>query len=115
MNLGFNRDAITDPKAAATALQKFVQDLPAGSFGSLLSHSALLAQYKNSVLMDSIIPRHHMLPSRGKRVTAQEMAKSIQMMMKSSQRYAYLRDLFRIVFHFPIEEVNIQRNVTISV
>lgn len=115
MNLGFNRDAITDPKTAASALQKFVQDLPAGSFGSLLSHSALLAQYKNSVLMDSIIPRHHMLPSRGKRVTAQEMAKSIQMMMKSSQRYAYLRDLFRIVFHFPIEEVNIQRNVTISV
>ncbi|RSM18913.1 hypothetical protein CDV31_002235 [Fusarium ambrosium] len=115
MNLGFNRDAITDPKTAATALQKFVQDLPAGSFGSLLSHSALLAQYKNSVLMDSIIPRHHMLPSRGKRVTAQEMAKSIQMMMKSSQRYAYLRDLFRIVFQFPMEEVNIQRNITISV
>ncbi|KAI8719359.1 hypothetical protein NCS52_00716500 [Fusarium sp. LHS14.1] len=115
MNLGFNRDAITDPKTAATALQKFVQDLPAGSFGSLLSHSALLAQYKNSVLMDSIIPRHHLLPGRGKRVTARETAKSIQMMMKSSQRYAYLRDLFRIVFGFPMEEVNIQRDVTISV
>ncbi|KAL2675203.1 hypothetical protein Neosp_011385 [[Neocosmospora] mangrovei] len=115
MNLGFNRDAITDPKAAASSLQKFVQDLPAGSFGSLLSHSALLAQYKNSVLMDSIIPRHHLLPGRGKRVTAREMAKSIQMMMKSSQRYAYLRDLFRIVFGFPMEEVNIQRDVTISV
>ncbi|KAJ4315547.1 hypothetical protein N0V84_008310 [Fusarium piperis] len=115
MNLGFNRDAIADPKTAATALQKFVQDLPAGSFGSLLSHSALLAQYKNSVLMDSIIPRHHTLPARGKRVTAQEMAKSIQTMTKSSQRYAYLRDLFRIVFQFPIEEVNIQRNVSIVV
>ncbi|KAM0440910.1 hypothetical protein ACHAPT_000213 [Fusarium lateritium] len=115
MNLGFNRDAITDPKTAAAALQKFVQDLPAGSFGSLLSHSALLAQYKNSVLMDSIIPRHHMLPARGKRVTAQEMAKSVQMMTKSSQRYAYLRDLFRLVFQFPIEEVNIQRNVSIVV
>lgn len=115
MNLGFNRDAITDPKTAATALQKFVQDLPAGSFGSLLSHTALLAQYKNSVLMDSIIPRHHILPARGKRVTAQEMAKSIQVMTKSSQRYAYLRDLFRIVFQFPIEEVNVQRNVSIVV
>ncbi|KAM0344397.1 hypothetical protein ACHAPU_007581 [Fusarium lateritium] len=115
MNLGFNRDSIHDPKAAATALQKFVQELPSGSFGSLISHSNLLAQYKNSVLTDAIIPRHHALPTRGKRVTAQEMAKSIQMMMKSSQRYAYLRDLFRIVYQFPVEEVDSRRNVSIAI
>ncbi|KAF5662321.1 hypothetical protein FHETE_8028 [Fusarium heterosporum] len=115
MNLGFNRDSIHDPKAAATALQKFVQELPPGSFGSLISHSNLLAQYKNSVLTDAIIPRHHALPARGKRVTAQEMAKSIQMMMKSSQRYAYLRDLFRIVYQFPVEEVDSRRNVSIAI
>ncbi|KAF4955722.1 hypothetical protein FSARC_11783 [Fusarium sarcochroum] len=115
MNLGFNRDAISDPKAAATALQQFVQELPPGSFGSLISHSNLLAQYKNSVLTDAIIPRHHVLPPRGKRVTAQEVAKSIQMMMKSSQRYAYLRDLFRAVFQFPVEEVDTRRNVSIVV
>ncbi|CAF3552157.1 unnamed protein product [Fusarium graminearum] len=115
MNLGFNRDSIHDPKAAATALQSFVKDLPPGSFGSLISHSNLLAQYKNSVLTDAIIPRHHTLPARGKRVTAQEMAKSIQMMMKSSQRYAYLRDLFRVVFQFPIEEIETRRNVSIVV
>ncbi|KAG5663755.1 hypothetical protein KAF25_006340 [Fusarium avenaceum] len=115
MNLGFNRDSIHDPKAAATALQKFVQDLPPGSFGSLISHSNLLAQYKNSVLTDAIIPRHHTLPTRGKRVTAQEMAKSIQMMMKSSQRYSYLRDLFRVVYQFPIEEVDARRNVSIAI
>ncbi|KAF5018203.1 hypothetical protein F66182_9822 [Fusarium sp. NRRL 66182] len=115
MNLGFNRDSIHDPKAAATALQKFVQDLPPGSFGSLTSHSTLLAQYKNSVLTDAIIPRHHTLPPRGKRVSAQEMSKSIHMMIKGSQRYAYLRDLFRVVFQFPIEEVDTRRNVSIVV
>jgi hypothetical protein len=115
MNLGFNRDSIHDPKAAAAALQSFVKDLPPGSFGSLISHSNLLAQYKNSVLTDAIIPRHHTLPARGKRVTAQEMAKSIQMMMKSSQRYAYLRDLFKVVFQFPIEEVETRRNISIQV
>ncbi|KAG7421159.1 hypothetical protein DER46DRAFT_653001 [Fusarium sp. MPI-SDFR-AT-0072] len=115
MNLGFNRDTIHEPKAAAAALQKFVQDLPPGSFGSLISHSTLLSQYKNSVLTDAIIPRHHALPARGKRVTAQEMAKSIQMMMKSSQRYAYLRDLFKVVFQFPVEEVDTRRNVSIVV
>jgi hypothetical protein len=115
MNLGFNRDTIHEPKAAAAALQKFVQDLPPGSFGSLISHSTLLSQYKNSVLTDAIIPRHHALPARGKRVTAQEMAKSIQMMTKSSQRYAYLRDLFKVVFQFPVEEVDTRRNVSIVV
>ncbi|KAF4470027.1 hypothetical protein FALBO_3068 [Fusarium albosuccineum] len=115
MNLGFNRDAISDPKVASAALQKFVQDLPPGSFGSLISHSNLLAQYKNSVLTDAIIPRHHSLPTRGKRVSAQEMAKSIHVMMKSSQRYAYLRDLFRVVFQFPLEEVDSRRNVSIGV
>lgn len=115
MNLGFNRDAIADPKAASPALQKFVQELPPGSFGSLLTHSTLLTQYKNSVLTDAIIPRHHTLPARGKRVSSQEMAKSILMMMKSSQRFAYLRDLFRIVFQFPLEEVDTRRNVSIVV
>ncbi|KAM5355481.1 hypothetical protein ACJ41O_002127 [Fusarium nematophilum] len=115
MNLGFNREAIHDPKAASSALQKFVQELPPGSFGSLLSHSTLLAQYKNSVLTDAIIPRHHTLPARGKRVSAQEMAKSIHMMTKSSQRYAYLRDLFRFVYQFPLEEVDTRRNVSIIV
>ncbi|KPM37368.1 hypothetical protein AK830_g9214 [Neonectria ditissima] len=115
MNLGFNRDAIGDPKAAAAALQHFVQDLPQGSFGSMMSHSTLLSQYKNSVLMDTIIPRHHSLPIRGKRVTAHDMAKSIHTMTKSSQRYAYLRELFRFVFQFGLEEVDKRRNVSIVV
>ncbi|KAH7156259.1 hypothetical protein EDB81DRAFT_382343 [Dactylonectria macrodidyma] len=115
MNLGFNRDSIIDPKTAASALQHFVQDLPTGSFGPQMAHATLLSQYKNSVLMDTIIPRHHSLPIRGKRVTAQEMAKSIHTMIKSSQRYSYLRELFRFVFQFPLEEVETRRNVSIVV
>ncbi|KAH6990769.1 hypothetical protein BKA56DRAFT_216093 [Ilyonectria sp. MPI-CAGE-AT-0026] len=115
MNLGFNRDAITDPKSAAAALQHFVQDLPIGSFGAQMAHATLLSQYKNSVLMDTIIPRHHSLPIRGKRVSAQEMAKSIHTMIKSSQRYSYLRELFRFVFQFPLEEVETRRNISIVV
>ncbi|KAL6413642.1 hypothetical protein AUP68_03163 [Ilyonectria robusta] len=115
MNLGFNRDAIADPKSAAAALQHFVQDLPIGSFGAQMAHATLLSQYKNSVLMDTIIPRHHSLPIRGKRVSAQEMAKSIHTMIKSSQRYSYLRELFRFVFQFPLEEVETRRNISIVV
>lgn len=115
MNLGFNRDAIADPKSAAAALQHFVQDLPIGSFGAQMAHATLLSQYKNSVLMDTIIPRHHSLPIRGKRVSAQEMANSIHTMIKSSQRYSYLRELFRFVFQFPLEEVETRRNISIVV
>ncbi|CAM1504290.1 Fc.00g018810.m01.CDS01 [Cosmosporella sp. VM-42] len=115
MNLGFNRDTISDPKTGSVVLQKFVQNLPAGSFGSLTSHAALLSQYKNSVLTDAIIPRNHTLPTRGKRVSAHDMAKAIYAMSKSSQRYVYLRDLFRFVFQFSLDEVEQRRNVSIVV
>lgn len=115
MNLGFNRDTITDPKSGSMILQKFVQNLPVGSFGTLSQHATLLQQYKNSVLTDAIIPRHHILPIKGKRASAHEMARSIHNISKSSTRYTYLRELFRFVFQFPIDEVDSRRNVSIVV
>lgn len=115
MNLGFNRDTITDPKTGAAALQNFVQGLPVGSFGSLPSHATLLQQYKNSVLTDAFLPRSHALPVHGKRVSAQDMAKSVQAMSSSSPRYSYLRELFKFVFQFSIDEVESRRNVSIVV
>jgi hypothetical protein len=115
MNLGFNRETITDPKTGASILLKFVQGLHAGSFGSLPAHTTLLQQYKNSVLTDAFIPRNQILPSRGKRVTAQDMAKSVQVMSKSSQRYAYLRELFKFVFGFPMDEADARRSISIVV
>lgn len=115
MNLGFNRDTITDPMAGSTILQKFAQGLPPGSFGSLPTHATLLQQYKNSVLTDAIIPRTQALPQRGKRVSAQDMARSVQAMSNSSPRYGYLRELFRFVFQFGLEEVESRRNVSIVV
>lgn len=115
MNLGFNRDTITDPKTGSTILQKFVQGLPNGSFGPLPAHATLLQQYKKSVLTDAIIPRNHNLPVRGKRVAAYDMAKTVQTMSQSSPRYAYLRELFTFVFQFPLDEVDSRRNVSIVV
>ena len=115
MNMGFDRDTITDPKIAAATLLKFVQNLPAGSFGSLPHQTSLLSQYKNSILTDGFIPRKHSLPARGKRVLAQDMAKSIISLIKSSARYSYLRELFRFVFQFSLDEVDSRRNVSIVV
>lgn len=115
MNLGFNRDNVTDPKSGSIALQKFVQALPQGSFGPLPANATLLQQYKNSVLTDAIIPRYHALPSKGKRATAADIAKSISIVCKSSSRYNYLRDLFRFVFSFSVDDVDPRRNISIVV
>ncbi|KAL5088048.1 hypothetical protein Trisim1_007216 [Trichoderma cf. simile WF8] len=115
MTLGFDRDTITDPKTAPALLQTFVQSLPAGAFGTGPRETTLLQQFKNSVLMDAFIPRNHSIPSRGKRVPAVDMAKSIQTLANSSPRYAYLRDLFTFVFKFPIEDVEARRHTSIAV
>ncbi|UKZ75427.1 hypothetical protein TrVFT333_003112 [Trichoderma virens FT-333] len=115
MTLGFDRETITDPKTAPALLQKFVQSLPADAFGPLPRETTLLQQYKNSVLMDAFIPRNPSIPTRGKRVAAVDMAKSIQTLANNSPRYAYLRDLFGFVFKFPIEEVEARRHTSIAV
>ncbi|KJZ77433.1 hypothetical protein HIM_03157 [Hirsutella minnesotensis 3608] len=115
LSLGFDRDAVTDSKAGAAALQAFVQGLPSGSFGPLPAQNTLLQQYKKSILTDAFIPRNQALPVRGKRVSAQDMAKSIQAMISSSPRFIYLRELFKFVFQFSVEEVESRRNVAIAV
>ncbi|KAK2592372.1 hypothetical protein QQS21_009923 [Conoideocrella luteorostrata] len=114
MNVGFNRDT-TDPKTESASLQKFVQGLPIGSFGSLHSHAVLLQQYKNAVITDAFLPRSQLLPTRSKRVMVQDMAKSVLAMSHSSPRYAYLRDLFKFVFQFSVDEAESRRNLSIVV
>ncbi|PHH87410.1 hypothetical protein CDD83_8915 [Cordyceps sp. RAO-2017] len=115
MNLGFDGDATTDRKAGAAPLHSFVHGLPPGSFGSLPGHMALLQQYKKSILVDGFVPRGQALPVRGKRLSAQEAAKSVQELSNSSPRLGYLRDLFRFVFQFPVEEAETRRNVAVVV
>lgn len=112
MNVGFKRETVVEPKSGCILLQKFVQVLPQGTFGPLPSHATLLQQYKNSVLTDAIIPRSHSLPVKGKRVLALDMAKSIHTISQSSPRYGYLRELFKFVFNFSMDEVDSRRNVS---
>ncbi|KAL7926766.1 hypothetical protein ACQKWADRAFT_88844 [Trichoderma austrokoningii] len=115
MNLGFDRETIADQKTAPALLHNFVQALPADSFGPLLRDTALLQQFKNSVVMDSFVSRKHLLPSRGKRVSAVDMAKSVQALANKSPRYVYLKELFRFVFNFPVEEVEARRHTSVAI
>ncbi|SPO02342.1 uncharacterized protein DNG_05015 [Cephalotrichum gorgonifer] len=115
MIVGFNRDAVPDGKPGMASLQSFVKQLPLGSFGSLPSHASLLQSYKNLILSDAVLPRSGMLPARGRRASAPEIAKAVLYMMHRSSQYTFLRDLFRLVFNFTIDEVESRKNFSIVV
>ncbi|KAK0731427.1 hypothetical protein B0H67DRAFT_73026 [Lasiosphaeris hirsuta] len=116
MNIGFNREAATnDGVGGASALQAFVKSLPTGSFGSLPSHATLLQNYKNLVLLDSAFRSTASLPSRGKRVNSVDIAKSVGWMMVRSGQYGFLRELFKLVFGFQLEDAETRKTVAIAV
>ncbi|KAI1465489.1 uncharacterized protein F4812DRAFT_461802 [Daldinia caldariorum] len=118
LNVGFSRES-SGPDGhhhnSAASLQAFVKSLPNGSFGSLPSHAALLQSYKNLVVGDSPFRQATALPSRGKRVSAVDVAKSVDWMTHRSSSYGFLRDLFKLVFGFQVEEAEGRRTVNITV
>lgn len=115
MNIGFSRDAAAaDGKGGSMSLQVFVKSLPPGSFGSLPAHASLLQNYKNLVLADAFRASNS-LPSRGRRVAASDAAKSVGWMMLRSNQYGFLRDLFKLVFSFPLEEAESRKTSSIVV
>lgn len=117
MNVGFSRTTPTSSgpnKGDPPALQTFVKALPTGSFGSLPSHASLLSSYRSLVLSDPTFRSSHSLPGIGKKASAIDVAKSVGWMMRSGQ-YTFLKDLFRMVFGFHLEEAEKRKNVSISV
>ncbi|KAG0652297.1 hypothetical protein D0Z07_0894 [Hyphodiscus hymeniophilus] len=117
MNVGFTRTTpttATPNKSDPPALQTFVKSLPTGSFGSLPTHATLLTAYRNLVLSDPTFRSASSLPALGKKATATDVAKSVGWMMRSGQ-YTFLKDLFRLVFGFHLEEAETRKNVSITV
>ncbi|KAK3943694.1 hypothetical protein QBC46DRAFT_418926 [Diplogelasinospora grovesii] len=116
MNIGFNREAaMNDGMGGAASLQAFVKSLPTGSFGSLPSHATLLQNYKNLVLADSAFRGSGALPARGKRVNAVDVAKSVNWMTLRSGQYGFLKELFKLVFGFHLDDADSRKNVSIAV
>jgi hypothetical protein len=115
MNVGFNRVQPSGANASqANALQAYVKTLPTGSFGSLQWHTNLLASYKDLVLSDPTFRSTITLPPPGKRASAYDVATSVGWMMRSGQ-YLWLKDLFRLVFGFHMEEAEKRKTVGITV
>ncbi|KAI1821276.1 hypothetical protein F4861DRAFT_477680 [Xylaria intraflava] len=117
ITMGFSRDKMSDGHGNAISLQTFVKCLPAGSFGSLPLHATLLQDYKNLVVADSSFGQASSLPPRGRRVFAMDMAKSLTIMMDQPGPYNFdfLRDLFKIVYGFRMEDSDSHPNNSISV
>jgi hypothetical protein len=115
MNVGFNRASPIGANINQTsALQAYVKTLPTGSFGSLQWHAHLLASYKDLILSDPTFRSAVTLPPPGKRASAHDVAKSVGWMMGSGQ-YLWLKDLFRLVFGFHMEEAERRKTVGITV
>ncbi|KAJ8066646.1 hypothetical protein OCU04_005693 [Sclerotinia nivalis] len=113
MNVGYSRTAISSTGSPLT-LQNFIKALPTGSFGSLPAHATLLTSYRNLVLSDPTFRNPSSLPPPGKKVSAPDVAKSVSWMMRAGQ-YTFLKDLFRMVFGFRVDEADSRKNVSISV
>ncbi|KAF7871600.1 hypothetical protein EAF04_003707 [Stromatinia cepivora] len=113
MNAGYSRTSISSTGSPLT-LQNFVKALPTGSFGSLPAHATLLTSYRNLVLSDPTFRNPSSLPPPGKKVSAPDLAKSVSWMMRAGQ-YTFLKDLFRMVFGFRVDEADSRKNVSISV
>ncbi len=103
----------TVPKSPVK-LQEFVKSLPTGSFGSLPWHASLLASYKDLVSSDPTFKSERNLPAVGKRAGAVEVSKSVGWMMQRGQ-YLWLKDLYRLVFGFGVEEAETKRGAAIVI
>ncbi|KAH9823711.1 hypothetical protein Tdes44962_MAKER10248 [Teratosphaeria destructans] len=83
------------------SLPSFVKSLPVTAFGTLLWQKKVLELYKKLVVSDKSMLNIHGLPSR--RLGASEVAKSVKW-LGSSEQWAWMRDLYRLVFGFGIDE-----------
>ena len=94
INVGFQRS--TPPSNLAS----FVKTVPSGSFGTQPWQTQLLDSYKKLVAGDPGLRS----PGPARRARAVDVARSVKWMVGSHGQYAWLRDLYRLVFGFHVEE-----------
>lgn len=88
-------------KVSGQQLPAFVKTLPKSAFGPLPWQQKVFASYKKLVTGDKSMLSAHNLASR--RLGANEVAKSVKW-LGNSEGWAWMRDLYRIVFGFGIDE-----------
>ncbi|KAK5171141.1 uncharacterized protein LTR77_004285 [Saxophila tyrrhenica] len=94
MNTGYS-------KTSGQHLPAYVNTLPDYAFGTLPWQKSVFTSYKVLVLGDKTLLTAHTLPSR--RLGAVEVAKSVKW-LGNGEKWAWMRDLYRLVFGFGIDE-----------
>ncbi len=103
MNIGFQRNA-------PSTLAAFVKSIPTSSFGTQAWQLQLLESYKKLVASDPGFRS----PGPVRRARAADVARSVQWMVGSHGQYAWLRDLYRLVFGFRVEDLQGRESVFIQ-
>ena len=93
MNVGYTR-------SSPTPLNSFVKALPSNSFGGTAWQVQLLEQYRKLVAGDPGFTH----PGPPRRARAVDVARSVRWMVNGHGGYGWLRDLYRWVFGFWVEE-----------
>jgi len=96
-NSGYRR---TSPNATPLPLPTFVKTLPSDTFGTAPWQLQLLENYKKLVGSDGGFS----VPGPARRARAGDVARSVRWFVGSHGQYAWLRDLYRVVFGFRVEE-----------
>ncbi|PHH50257.1 hypothetical protein CFIMG_005983RA [Ceratocystis fimbriata CBS 114723] len=112
---GFDRDSASDGKSGVTSLQSFAMSMDNELFGKTPKSRNLCQNFKRLIIGDLALPNFNQLPPRGKRVSASEMAKSVNVMIRRSAKYEFLQDLFFRVFNFMPDDVEDDGNATFSI
>ncbi len=94
INMGFQRSS------SSSNLASFVKMVPSNSFGSQSWQLQLLENYKKLVMNDPGMRS----PGPARRARAVDVARSVKWMIGSHGQYSWLRDLYRLVFGFHVEE-----------
>ncbi|PGH19291.1 hypothetical protein AJ80_04044 [Polytolypa hystricis UAMH7299] len=103
MNSGFQR-------GASPNLSSFAKSLPSDSFGSLQWQRSLLDNYKKLVVFDPAFR----IAAPPARALAMDVARAVEAMVQHDGQYAWLRDLYRLVFGFHADESNHRKTVAIQ-
>jgi hypothetical protein len=82
-------------------LPAYVNKLPDTAFGTLPWQKKVFTYYKTLVVGDKSMLTVNGMPAR--RLGANEVAKSIKW-LGASEKWAWMRDLYRLVFGFGIDE-----------
>ena len=90
-------------RSSGQQLPTYVKTLSGNAFGTLPWQMKVLQFYKKLILNDKSMTTAHAMPAR--KLSIHEIAKSVRW-LGTSEQWAWMRDLFRLVLGFGIDDAD---------